>query len=294
MKITIDDDSGFCWGVVRTVDKAEEVLLAPENDNVYVLGAIIHNPREIERLESKGLKTINHKDLQQIAGQSPKVIIRAHGEPPETYKLAEDLGINIIDATCPLVQTLQERIKKAYNAQFQIVILGKKDHAEVIGLRGVCNDECIVIKSEADANKIDYTKKTMLFSQTTIDKPSFQRVKIKIEEKFIELYGVDEAKKMFIAKDTICVYVSRREDSLHKFATDNDLILFVAGKNSSNGRSLFNVCHGFNHNTYFIEDVKDINMSWFEGIGSIGITGATSTPQWYMTLVKNELEKIFK
>lgn len=289
MRITIDESSGFCWGVVRTIEIVEEIL--QKENNVFVLGNIIHNPREIERLEKKGLKTISHEDLSKIAAQKPKVIIRAHGEPPSTYLLAKKLGIELIDATCPLVTALQKRVKKFYKQGYQIVILGKKEHAEIIGIRGVCNDECIVVRSVEEAiEKVDLKRKTVLFSQTTMDKATFYKIKDVLEKHSIELINGSEIDKHFIAKDTICKYVADREDTLRKFASENDIIIFVAGRDSSNGRSLFKVCNSVNQNTYFIEDICEIDYSWLDNVENIGITGATSTPQWYLEKVKIELE----
>jgi 4-hydroxy-3-methylbut-2-en-1-yl diphosphate reductase len=291
MKINIDESSGFCWGVVRTIEIVEELLKKNDGVPVYILGHIIHNPREIERLEKEGLKTISHSELPSLAGKKAVVIIRAHGEPYSTYKLAKKLGIKLIDATCPLVTNLQKRIRKFYEEGYQIVIFGEREHAEVIGLRGVCNDECIVIKSAEEAlEKIDFNRKTILFSQTTMNKQDYNKIKEALKSHVIELFDASEAGDRFIAKNTICKYVSVRDDNLRKFAKDNDSILFVAGRNSSNGKSLYNVCKGVNPKTHFIEDVKEIDYSWFNGIENLGLTGATSTPQWYLNLVKEEIE----
>ncbi|MGA2298390.1 MAG: 4-hydroxy-3-methylbut-2-enyl diphosphate reductase, partial [FCB group bacterium] len=192
MNISIDESSGFCWGVVKTIDKIEEVLKESNNEEISVLGEIIHNPREIERLEKKGLRTITHKDMPDLVGKSGKVIIRAHGEPPQTYKTAEELGLEVIDATCPLVKTLQNRIRKAFLDGYQVIIFGKKNHAEIIGIRGVCNDECIVISGLDDALElVDFTKKSMFFSQTTMDWHKFKEIQLALEEKFNGLLQED-------------------------------------------------------------------------------------------------------
>lgn len=286
MNINIDESAGFCWGVVNTINKAQETIKKYKS-NVYVLGEIIHNPHETNRLQNEGLITISHSDLKNIASNDSKVIIRAHGEPPSTYQKARSLGLNIIDATCPLVKALQDRVKGFYNQNYQIIIFGKKEHAEVIGLRGVCNDECIVIKNVDDIiNNIDFNKKTVLLSQTTMDKPSFNRIKDVLEK----IFDNNNPDISFIAQDTICKFVSGRESALRNFAINNDIVIFVAGKNSSNGKSLYNVCKSANNRTYFIENISDIDYSWFNGINSIGISGATSTPQWYMEKIKTELE----
>lgn len=292
MTVTIDKYSGFCWGVVRTVQIAEETLA--ENSKVYVLGHIIHNPREIERLEQKGLETITTADFERIANTGAKVLIRAHGEPPETYRKALDLGIEIIDATCPVVTKLQERARKFYVQGYQVVVFGKKDHAEVLGVRGVCNDECIVVKNVQDAlDNIDLKKKTVLFSQTTMDRPTFLEITKALKERVAAEVIIDTMESIateFHAKDTICGQVSGRENHLAKFAAENDVVIFAAGKASSNGKVLFDVCHAANPHTYFIEDISEIKPEWLEGAEKVGISGATSTPQWYMELVKSALE----
>ncbi len=292
MIITIDDSAGFCWGVVKTIDKVEEVLNSSPDEQVYVLGDIIHNPREIDRLKAKGLKTITHSNLRNLSEKPAKVIIRAHGEPPSTYKMAEDMKLNIIDATCPLVQALQNRIRKAYEEGSQIVIFGKKDHAEVIGLRGVCNDDCIVIKSVDEAiENVDFSRKTILFSQTTMEKSAFFEIKNVLENRVKDFTDGGDTKDLFITKNTLCKYVYGREDKLMEFAANNNVVLFVAGRNSSNGKSLFHICRQVNSKTYFIEDISEIDYSWLYGAEKLGITGATSTPQWYMESVKDVLEK---
>lgn len=298
MEITIDRYSGFCWGVVRTVVIAEESL--EQYEKVYVLGHIIHNPKEIQRLENKGLETITVQDFPRIAkeaksqGMKPKVLIRAHGEPPETYRKALELGIEIIDATCPVVTKLQERVRKFYDQDYQIVIFGKKDHAEVLGVRGVCNDKCIVVMTVEEAlNTVNLDKKTVLFSQTTMDRPTFLLIKEALQARIKNLIvdSMEGIATEFHAKDTICGQVSGREDMLRKYAEDHDCILFVAGKASSNGKVLYDVCREVNPKTYFIEDISEIQPEWFRDVQSIGITGATSTPQWYMNHVKEHLSK---
>lgn len=291
MIINIDESAGFCWGVVRTVDIAEKIL--KENKNVYILGQIIHNPKESERLAELGLKTIYIDDFERLANSNAVVIIRAHGEPPSTYQKAKKNKIIIIDATCPLVRALQKRVAKYYSLGYQIVILGKKDHAEVIGLRGVCQDQCIVVNSVDDAvNNIDFSKKTVLLSQTTKDKSTFYLIKEELEKRFEALN--DNQKNNFIANDTICKYVANREDSLRLFAKENDIVVFVAGKNSSNANMLFKICSQTNSNSFFIEDYNEIDFQWFDNCSTIGITGATSTPQWFLQYIKSKLELHFE
>jgi 4-hydroxy-3-methylbut-2-en-1-yl diphosphate reductase len=286
MEIVIDETAGFCWGVVRTIDKVEERLNSSDK-SVYILGHIIHNPAEIRRLESLGMKTISYDELELLPKDTSEVIIRAHGEPPSTYARTEALELSIIDATCPLVKTLQSRIKKYYDEGWQIVVLGERNHAEVIGIRGVCNDECIVIRSTEEAlEKIDFSRRTVLFSQTTMDKPTFHAIEKTLQEKFIALCGDRPLEDIFLAKDTICKYVSGREAHLRRFAESCDIVLFVAGRNSSNGRSLFKICSKANSRTFFVEDVSEIENIWFDGVERVGITGATSTPQWYLRKIK--------
>ncbi len=295
MTITIDPRAGFCWGVVRTVQIAEEILEQSPPGSVYVLGHIIHNPREIERLAARGLKTLSSRDEIASLPQGSKVLIRAHGEPPETYRLARQHHIEIIDATCPVVTKLQERVRKFYDLGYQIVIFGKRNHAEVIGVRGVCNDECIVVEHVEDAlEQVDVRKKTVLFSQTTMDRPTFLRLrdalKSRIDELIVEEMGTIATE--FHAKDTICGQVSGREEDLRRFARQNDVVIFVAGKESSNGRVLFAVAQSENPRTYFIEEVSEIQPSWFDGVETVGITGATSTPQWYMEEVRRAISRL--
>jgi 4-hydroxy-3-methylbut-2-enyl diphosphate reductase len=298
MKVTIDNKSGFCWGVIRTVDIAEETLKtdSEKTENVFILGHIIHNPKEIERLEEKGLTTISHEELESIAknNKDAKVIIRAHGEPPSTYKLAQELGINLIDATCPLVTNLQNRVKKYYKLGYQIIIFGKKEHPEIIGLRGVCNDECLVIKTMEEADHLtDFSRKTVLMSQTTMDKHIFHEIRKFLEGKINELIDLDIINEKLLSRDTTCRAVTGREEPIKQFAKDNDIMIFVSGKNSSNGKGLYNSILKVNPNSYFIEDINEIDWNWFNGAEFVGISGATSTPQWYMEQVKKVIENRF-
>jgi len=291
VKVTVDKNSGFCWGVVRAIDFAEAELA--KSGKLYSLGDIIHNPDEVDRLGEKGLQTIAHKDLENI--KEGKVLIRAHGEPPSTFELAKKYNLEIIDATCPVVTKLQERIKKFYDDHYQVVIFGKKDHAEVIGLRGVCNDEAIVVKSVEEAmQKIDFSRKTVLFSQTTMDKPTFYAIKEALSKKVKDLVvgSMEDIAKTFLAKDTICGQVSGRDKKLREFAVQNDVIVFVAGRNSSNGKVLFEICKEENASSYFIENESELQGQWFEGVENVGVTGATSTPQWLMEKVSSAIEKI--
>jgi 4-hydroxy-3-methylbut-2-enyl diphosphate reductase len=292
MKVTVDQHSGFCWGVVRTVEIAEEEL--KETPKMYSLGPIIHNPVEIERLAQRGLETVTRDDFPQLQGQ--KVLIRAHGEPPSTYELARKHHITLVDATCPVVTKVQERIRKFHDKGYQVVIFGKKGHAEVTGLAGVTNNEAVVIKSVEEIDKVDPKRKTVLFSQTTMDKPTFYEIasvlKSKIKE--LEVGTFEESAIDFHAKDTICGQVSGRDKKLREFATQNDVVVFVAGRNSSNGKVLYEICCAENPRTYFVEDESELEREWFEGKETVGISGATSTPQWLMERVKLAIENIFQ
>lgn len=287
MRVEIDRSSGFCWGVVRTVEIAERELAAGRK--LYSLGDIIHNPMEIARLREQGLETITHADLDRLTGAT--VLVRAHGEPPETFRKARERGITIVDATCPVVTKVQERIRKFYLDGFQVVIFGKKDHAEVVGLVGQTNGEAIVLKSVAEIDAVTLDRKTVLFSQTTMDKPTFHAIRDALATRVKELVVAtmeDEAVE-FHAKDTICGQVSGRDKKIREFARAHDVVLFVAGKHSSNGKVLYEIVRSENPRTHFVEDLPEVDWNWFEGACSVGITGATSTPQWLMEKIQNAI-----
>ena len=291
MNVTIDKFSGFCWGVVRTIEIAEQELA--EGQELYSLGDIIHNPMEIQRLGDAGLKTISTATLESAKGR--KVLIRAHGEPPSTYRRAEELGITIIDATCPVVTKVQERIRRFYTDGYQIVIFGKKDHAEVIGLVGQTYGEAIVLKSADEIEKVALDRKTVLFSQTTMDKQAFHLLKEQLQKRVKELVvgSIEDEAIEFHAKDTICGQVSGRDKKIREFAVSNDIVIFVAGRTSSNGKVLYDIARSANPRTFFIENVSELSEAWFDGVSNVGITGATSTPQWLMENVKQEIETRF-
>ncbi len=293
MIVTVDKSAGFCWGVIRTIDIAEsELQSASPDEPLYVLGEIIHNPMEISRLEHKGLVTVTNDDLGKIT--SGKLLIRAHGEPPSTYEAASKLGITLIDATCPVVWKVQERIRKFYDQGYQVVIYGKKDHAEVIGLVGQTNGEAIVIKSVEEISKVDLNRKTVLFSQTTMDKETFHRLKDEFQRRIKDfIVGTfEESALEFHAKDTICGQVFGRDKKLREFATQNDVMIFVAGRHSSNGKVLLHICQEANPRTYFVESESDLKQEWFNGAKRVGISGATSTPQWLMERIKGHIESL--
>lgn len=272
-QIEIDNDSGFCFGVTTAIKKAEEELA--EGKTLYCLGDIVHNGMECERLRQMGLITINHDDLRNLHGV--KVLLRAHGEPPETYALAEANDIEIIDATCPVVLALQRRIKRQYdsNPEAQIVIFGKPGHAEVLGLVGQTNSKAIVIAKFEDVTTLDLTRDTFLFSQTTKSLDEFHRI---ID--YIQSHISPTA--TFRSFDTICRQVANRMPNISTFASRHDLVLFVCGRKSSNGKVLYNECRGVNPNSYLIEGPDEIEPAWLHGIRTIGICGATSTPKWLM------------
>lgn len=288
--VEIDPSAGFCWGVVRTIDIAEEEIR--ESGGLHSLGPVIHNPMEVQRLEEQGLDVVSHADFERLKGQ--RVLIRAHGEPPSTYRLAQKHGVILVDATCPVVTKVQERIRKFFDQGYQIVIFGKKDHAEVIGLVGHTNNEAVVIKSVKEVEHVDPRRKTVLFSQTTMDKQTFYEIARILKERIKEFVvgTFEESAIDFHAKDTICGQVSGRDKKLREFAARHDLVLFVAGRNSSNGKVLFEVCREANPTTYFVEDETEVRREWFEGKQTIGISGATSTPQWLMERVKRSVEQM--
>jgi 4-hydroxy-3-methylbut-2-enyl diphosphate reductase len=305
MEVSVDKNSGFCWGVVRAVDFAEAELDGQKHSGaaakLYSLGDIIHNPVEVERLREEGLETISHADFARIAEENrtaavpSKILIRAHGEPPATYAMLKALGLEAIDATCPVVSKVQERILKFYVKGFQIVIFGKKDHAEVVGLRGVVNDEAIVIKTVEEAlAQIALDKPTVLFSQTTMDRPTFRAIRDALKLRIADLVvaEMEEDAVEFHAKDTICGQVSGRETKLAEFAAAQDVVIFVAGRNSSNGKVLFHVAEAANPHTYFIEDEREIEPEWITTAKRVGISGATSTPQWLMQRVADAIYRL--
>lgn len=276
LKVTIDSDSGFCFGVVYAIDMAEDIL--SEDGYLYCLGDIVHNDEEVSRLKAKGLKIINHEDLKHINNE--KVLIRAHGEAPETYKLALENNITLIDASCPVVLKLQNRIKSSYDSEEKIVIFGKHGHAEVIGLQGQTNDEALVFQSMEELEQLDLPQKFTLYSQTTKSTDTFYKIKQHLLDRGYDLK----------ANDTICRQVSNRDKDLPEFAKRYNKIVFVSGKKSSNGKVLYEVCKKHNPNTYFVSDVSELDKEMFEIGDTVGIAGATSTPMWLMEEVKQALE----
>lgn len=288
MVIEIDEGSGFCFGVTRAIGKAEEVL-GNGGDSLYCLGDIVHNGRECERLESLGLKTIGHTEMQQQHGTT--VLLRAHGEPPSTYLLAEKNNISIIDATCPVVLHLQGRIKKEYEESKrlgrnrQIVIFGKNGHAEVLGLVGQTEGTAIVIESPEEVEKLDFTKDICLYSQTTKSLDGFRKIVSYIEQHI-------QPGAEFHYADTICRQVANRMSNIKDFASRHNVVLFVCGRKSSNGRVLFGQCQSVNRHSYMIETASEVVPDWLHNCNSVGICGATSTPKWLMEQCKVRVEEL--
>jgi len=282
--IEIDSSSGFCFGVTTAIQKAEEELA--KGNTLYCLGDIVHNGKEVERLHARGLITINHEQLKQL--HDVKVLLRAHGEPPETYETARRNNIEIIDATCPVVLQLQRRIKKQYDAnpEAQIVIFGKNGHAEVLGLVGQTHSKAIVMEKLEDVRLLDFGRDIYLYSQTTKNLDEFRRI---ID--YIQSHISPDA--TFRSFDTICRQVANRMPNIASFAARHDIIIFVSGRKSSNGKVLFNTCKSVNPNSYMIEGPGEIDSSWIEEVTSVGICGATSTPKWLMEQCRDSiLERI--
>ncbi len=288
MQVTIDKYSGFCFGVVYAIQMAEEVL--KQEGSLYCLGDIVHNNKEVERLNSLGLKIINHADLGNLS--DCKVLIRAHGEPPSTYKLAMKNNIQLLDASCPVVLKLQHQIKEGHeelkDIDGQVIIFGKEGHAEVIGLVGQTDGEAIIITTVDDLEKIDFSKSISIYSQTTKSPQAFKDITLEIEKR-VKLSSNSEVK--YIVNDTLCRQVSGREPQLKQFSIENDVIIFVSGKKSSNGKMLYKSCKSENPNSYFVSDVDELNSDWFKHSRTVGICGATSTPRWLMENVQKQIEK---
>ena len=282
LQIEIDDGSGFCFGVTTAIKKAEEEL--QQGTTLYCLGDIVHNGMECERLRQLGLKTIDHGQMKEL--HDAKVLLRAHGEPPATYELARQNNIEIIDATCPVVLQLQKRIKSQYDGGVaQIVIFGKKGHAEVLGLVGQTQGTAIVIEQFEEVKRLDFTRDIYLYSQTTKSLDEFHRIIDYIQQHI-------SPTATFKSFDTICRSVANRMGGISEFASRHDLILFVCGRKSSNGKVLFNECLRVNPNSHLIEGPEEIQPQWLDDIASVGICGATSTPKWLMEQCRDAIASI--
>lgn len=282
MLIEIDNGSGFCFGVTTAIRKAEEELA--QSKSLYCLGDIVHNGRECERLKNMGLETVEHGDFDAL--HDTKVLLRAHGEPPVTYSKALERGITLIDATCPVVLNLQKRIRNDYAAypDAQIVIYGKNGHAEVVGLVGQTDGNAVVIENLDDAMQLDFSRDIRLYSQTTKSLEGFREI-----VGFISSHMIDGA--TFESFDTICRQVANRMPNIRQFAERHDVILFVCGKKSSNGKVLFNECCKVNPRSYMVDDPSEIELRWFDAVETVGICGATSTPKWLMEACREYIQQ---
>lgn len=284
MRVEIDEQSGFCFGVVRAINEAEGAL---KSGTVASLGDIVHNRVEVQRLESLGLHTISHEDIPTIAGK--RMLIRAHGEPPKTYALAREYGIEVIDATCPVVSALQRKVKSAYERMNEVggtvVILGKRGHAEVVGLIGQVDEKAVVVECEEDLEQVDFTRPIYFLSQTTQSIDKFNRLAEVMRSRLA-------SEDMLCVDDTICRRVSSREEHLRDFARQHDIVIFVCGRKSSNGKVLYDICRQANERSYNIEEASELQKEWFEGIQSVGICGATSTPKWLMQEIAEAINNL--
>jgi 4-hydroxy-3-methylbut-2-en-1-yl diphosphate reductase len=292
VKVTIDPQSGFCFGVVYAIQMAEEEL--ENSGRLYCLGDIVHNNKEVERLKEKGLEIITHDELKNLS--DCKVLIRAHGEPPETYQLALKNNIELIDASCPVVLKLQHRVRTSFDKieenDGQVVIYGETGHAEVNGLVGQTNGKAIIVKNDEDIEQIDFDRPVILFSQTTKSTKGFARMKALIEDRANKAMEKEITDEFLVTNDTICRQVSNREPQLKQFAVLHDVVIFVSGKKSSNGKALYEVCRSVNPSSYFVSDIDELMPDWFKNAETVGICGATSTPMWLMERVRDTISSL--
>jgi len=291
MVVEIDKQSGFCFGVQNAVEIAEKALA--KGEKVFSLGPIVHNDKEVERLSKLGLVSIGHEEFIKL--KNCKILIRAHGEPPETYLTAQENNVSIVEATCPIVKRLQSNIKetwlKAKENKGQVVIFGKPGHAEVVGLLGQINNEGILVSEPSDLQKIDTGRPVYLFAQTTMSVKAYNTF-ADILSTEMEIRGMSEPDKMLVINKTICGQVSNREPHLKAFASKHDTIIFVSGRESSNGKMLYSVCRNINPDTHFVSSPDEIDKSWFDGKKSAGICGATSTPKWLIEKIRDIISNI--
>jgi 4-hydroxy-3-methylbut-2-en-1-yl diphosphate reductase len=291
MIVEIDKQSGFCFGVRNAVEIAEKALL--KGEQVFSLGPIVHNDKEVDRLSSMGLASIDHEQFRNL--KNCRVLIRAHGEPPETYAVAEKNNITIVEATCPIVKRLQSKIRETWlktkKGDGQVVIFGKPGHAEVVGLQGQINNEGILVTGPSDFVKIDISKPVFLFSQTTMSVKEYSNLGEILRNKMAEK-GIPDPESNLVINKTICGQVSNREPHLKAFAKKHDTIVFVSGRESSNGKMLYSVCKNVNPDTHFVSSLEEIDKSWFTGKNSVGICGATSTPKWLIENIRDIISNI--
>lgn len=290
MRIEIDNRSGFCFGVVKAIQTAEKNI--EEGDELFCLGDIVHNEQEVARLENLGLKVISHNQLADLKGK--RVLIRAHGEPPSTYSNAKESGVKIVDATCPVVLKLQQRVQKAWQemkaVNGTVIIYGKKGHAEVVGLLGQTNGEAVVVESKDDLTGLNFAAPITIFSQTTKEPDVFEQIVGEIRNRMTNVFRNTDIP--LNVNNTICGKVANRKQELSDFAAKYDVVIFVSGKKSSNGKMLFEACKQANEKSYFVSSPEELNPDWFKDAESVGIGGATSTPQWLMELVAKKIEEI--
>lgn len=286
MKISLDKTAGFCYGVKKAIETAEKEIDA--GNEIYSLGELVHNNEEIERLHRKGLKTVSKTELMLLKNKT--VLFRAHGEPPDTYRQLHEKGIRLIDATCPVVIKLQERVNSSYLKMKamggNVLIFGKKGHAEVLGLVGQTNDEALVFSHPEELDSIDLSKPVEVFSQTTMSGEEYEIVSEKISRICSE-----KGQSHCVIHHSICGQVSRRVPALKKLAAENDVIIFISGKQSSNGKFLYGLAKSVNQNSYWIESTREISKEWFKSANSVGISGATSTPPWQLEEVVEFVER---
>lgn len=285
MEVIIDENAGFCFGVTNAISKVEKHL--NQNSNLYCLGELVHNEEETIRLQNLGLKTITYNDFSKLYGQI--VLFRAHGEPPSIYNLAKQNNITIIDATCPIVLKLQQKILENYkkNPQSLTVIFGKKDHPEVLGLNGQVDNNAIIIQQKEDLQLIDYKKDIFLYSQTTMSSCDYDAIAEEIDKR----YKKENPNGKFVKIASACRSVGQRAENLNNFCKNFDVILFVGGKKSSNAKYLFESCKKINNNTFFVSSAKDLTKEMFKSSQKVGITGATSTPKWLLNQIKIKTEE---
>ncbi|MCF8371926.1 MAG: 4-hydroxy-3-methylbut-2-enyl diphosphate reductase [Bacteroidales bacterium] len=284
MKVEIEGSSGFCFGVRNAVDKAEDILRSGEK--LYCLGDIVHNGQEIARLEALGLITIDSQQFRNL--KNCKVLLRAHGEPPSTYQYARENNIELIDATCPIVLNLQKKIKKSYQeptSDKQVVIFGKSTHPEVISLVGQTENKAIVVENISDLTVIDFSKSISLYAQTTMDTRKFKGLADELHLRNINQKGIK-------VTQSICGAVSGRESKLIEFAKKKDVLIFVGGKKSSNGKMLFGICLAANKHSYYISSAEELNPAWISNSEQVGVCGATSTPIWLLERVAKQIQQI--